>query len=53
VLLSAPLPLVNFRLIAILETVKEVLSISKKTVGAPPSLGAKASKNPAVLILYD
>jgi len=53
VLLSIPLPLVNVRLIAILETVQEVLSISKKSIGTPPRLCAEASKDPAALILND
>jgi hypothetical protein len=51
VLLSITLPLVNFRLITILETVKEVLSISKKSIGTLPRLSAKTSKYPAALIL--
>ena len=51
VLFSITLPLVNFRLITILETVKEVLSISKKSIGTLPRLSAKTSKYPAALIL--
>ena len=53
VLLSITLPLVNVRLIPILETVQEVLSISKKSIGTPPRLCAEASKDPATLILND
>lgn len=53
VLLPISLPLVNQRLVPVLKTVEEVLSITKKGVGLPPSLCAKPTEYPAILILND